>query len=104
MPFPKLAEKLNADEGSSEADPVLLERVRFAVGAAASGVPWRSDCYPQAIAAHKLLVSAGHASTVHLGVDKAGEGDLLAHAWLTCGDTVVVGGAERDRYSEMTTF
>jgi len=64
-------------------------------------VPWRSDCFPKAIAANKLLQRSGYASTIHLGVDKESEGQLLAHAWLTCGEIVVTGGEDLDRYTEM---
>jgi hypothetical protein len=99
--FPKLAESLNSEEGYSEADPELLERIRFAVGAAAGNVPWRSDCFLQAIAAHKLLQRHGLASSIHLGVQKEDKQQLLAHAWLTCGDTVVTGGQDLDRYAEI---
>ena len=38
---------------------------------AANNVPWRSDCFPQAIAANRLLRKYGLTSTIHLGVDKA---------------------------------
>lgn len=102
-PFARLAETLARNSGSAgiEADPVLLERIGFAVRAAANNVPWRSDCFPQAIAAHKLLKSSGYASTIHLGVEKPDDNALVGHAWLTCGDTVVTGGETMDRYSEV---
>ena len=100
-PFRKLVERLAAEEGGSEPDPDLVNRVGFAVSTAAANVPWRSDCFPQTIAARSLLKRYGYTSTVHLGVDRVGEDDLLGHAWLTCGDTVVTGGAELDRYTEV---
>ena len=75
-----------------------------AVRAAANNVPWRSDCFPKAIAARTLLKQAGFASTIHIGVEKSGEGKLAGHAWLTCGDTVVTGGEDIDRYTEMHRF
>jgi hypothetical protein len=79
VPFARLAEQLSADAGSENPSPELLGRIGFAVSAAGANVPWRSDCFPQAIAAHQLL----------------------KRYWLTCGDTVVTGGAERDRYREI---
>ena len=99
--FPKLAEKLNSDGGSSPADPELLKRIRFAIGAAAGNVPWRSDCFPQAIAANRLLQRHGLASSIHLGVRKEDKQQLLAHAWLTSGDAVVTGGQDLDRFAEI---
>lgn len=101
VPFPKLARRLSSKPAFADADPDLLRRIGFAVSAAGANVPWRSDCFPQSIAAYKLLQRHGYSSTIHLGVDKEGEEDLLAHAWLSCGDTVVTGAAERDRFAEI---
>ena len=84
-----------------EPDAELVQRIGYAVRTAAANVPWRSDCFPQAIAANRLLQQHGCASTIHLGVDKNGNNELLAHAWLTCGETTVTGGAEADRYAEI---
>jgi hypothetical protein len=101
VPFPELARRLSSKSGTAVADPEFVGRVGVAVSAAGASVPWRSDCFPQSIAAYKLLQRKGCASTIHLGVDKAGKDQLLAHAWLTCGKTIVTGGAERDRYVEI---
>ena len=100
-PFQKLATRLAAEKDGSEPDPDLVNRVGFAVSTAAANVPWRSDCFPQTLAARSLLKGYGLGSTVHLGVERAGDDDLSGHAWLTCGDTVVTGGADLDRYTEV---
>ena len=100
-PFQKLVDGLSEEQGASAPDPDLLERVGFAVSAAAANVPWRSDCFPQTLAARSMLKGYGLGSTVHLGVDRVGQDDLSGHAWLTCGDTVVTGGADLDRYTEV---
>ena len=100
-PFQKLVDRLSEEQGASVPDPDLLERVRFAVSAAAANVPWRSDCFPQTLAARSLLKGHGLGSTIHLGVDKVSNAELLGHAWLTCGGVVVTGGAELERYTEV---
>ncbi|MDH4073534.1 MAG: lasso peptide biosynthesis B2 protein, partial [Gammaproteobacteria bacterium] len=84
VPFRRLAAWLSADAGVSgeAADPELLARIGRAVGVASYQVPWRADCFPQTIAARMLLKRAGHASTIHLGVDRTGEKGLQGHAWL----------------------
>ena len=102
-PFQELAAGLAHEVQETEADAELLRRVGFAVSAAAANVPWRSDCFPQTLAARSLLKALGYASTIHLGVDRVGGDELLGHAWLTCGETVVVGGEDLDRYTEMLT-
>ena len=102
-PFERLARRLSDETGSvnTQADPELLQRVGFAVAAAANNVPWRSDCFPQTLAAHFLLKRFGYESTIHFGVDRTGGAELDAHAWLSCGDTIVTGGGELQRYTEL---
>ena len=104
--FQQLSERLSNDSPDTRVEPdsEFLRRVGFSVRAAANNVPWRSDCFPQAIAACMLLKRKGHASKIHLGVEKSGEGSIAGHAWLTCGDVVVVGGDDLDRYTEMHCF
>ena len=106
MPFRHLSARLSAENNSTEIEPDrdLLQRIAYAVSAAANNVPWRSDCFPQTIAARMLLKRFGYASTIHFGVDRVGEDGLEGHAWLTCGETVVVGGPELNRYAEMHRF
>jgi hypothetical protein len=62
------------------------------VGRAAARTPWRSQCYPQAVAARLELKAARVAHTVFFGLRRDGNGDLVAHAWVQVGDRVVVGG------------
>jgi len=102
VPFRKLAARLSRGQNAaaSAPDPELLERIGYAVGAAAGNVPWRSDCFPQSIAGWMLLKHYGHSSTIHLGVKRVGDGELEGHAWLTCGDVVVTGGEGLDRFVE----
>ena len=102
MPFRKLAALLSRGENAegSAPDPELLARIGNAVGAAAGNVPWRSDCFPQSIAGWMLLKHHGYSSTIHLGVERVGDGELEGHAWLTCGDAVVTGGEGLDRFVE----
>ena len=103
MPFRRLSERLASDRTNSppQPDAEYLERVGFAVRAAANNVPWRSNCFPQAIAARMLLRRQNYSTTIHLGVEKDGDGDIAGHAWLTCGETVVAGGDDLERYTEM---
>jgi len=107
VPFGRLAERLSSRPGSGAGaidaapDPEFLRRVGRAVSVAANHVPWRSDCFPQTIAARMLLQRRGYDSTIHFGVERIGEAGLAAHAWLTCGEIVVTGGAELERYTEV---
>lgn len=106
MPFERLAARLSdgGKEGNGNHDPELLRRIAFAVTTAAANVPWRSTCLPQAIAARALLKSYGEFPTIHLGVERPGDDSLAGHAWLTCGDAVVIGGEHLGRYTEIHRF
>ena len=103
VPFERLVERLAAKPSDSPLapDPAYLDRVKFAVSAAANNVPWRSDCFPRAIAARMLLKRQGYSTTIHLGVENVEEGGIAGHASLTCGETVVTGGEDLARYTEM---
>ena len=101
--FRRVAAWLSAtSEGpNDEPDAHLLGRVSYAVGAAANHVPWRSDCFPQTIAARMLLKGYGYRSTIHLGVEKSSPDSIAGHAWLTCGEEIVTGGDQAGRYAEI---
>ena len=103
VPFRRLAARLSesTDRAAETVEPAIPERVGRAVTVAANHVPWRADCFPRTIAARALLKAYGYASTIHIGVDRQGGEGLKGHAWLTCGDVVVTGGAELDRYTEI---
>ena len=103
IPFRRLAAKLSCEDSAATEGPdlELLERIGYAVRVAAANVPWRSDCFPQSIAGWMLLKHHGHNGAIHLGVERSGTDDLAGHAWLTCAEIVVTGGAELDRYAEI---
>ena len=102
-PFSRLSERLSADGDLAQEAPDedVLRRIGVAVRVAAGHVPWRSDCFPQTIAARMLLKRFGYASTIHIGVEHVDKDDLAGHAWLTCGETVVIGGKDLHRYTKI---
>ena len=74
----------------TDMNTTLLDRVAWAVPAAAVQVPWRSDCLVQALAARNWLHAEGLQTQMHVGV--ARDEPFTAHAWLTCGNRVITGG------------
>ena len=70
----------------------MAARVAFAIPRIAARVPWRSDCFIQAMAAQRWLQHKGIASTLTIGTRKSPQGDFEAHAWLTCNDEIITGG------------
>jgi hypothetical protein len=72
----------------------------WAVTAASRYIP-DATCLPQALALQALLAHSGHSSRVEIGVAKDEAHLLEAHAWVTCGDQVVIGGPHVARYSSL---
>jgi hypothetical protein len=64
-----------------------------AVSAVARFVP-RASCLTQALAARVLLSQSGHDCRLEIGVRKDPRKRLEAHAWVVCGDRVVIGDEE----------
>jgi transglutaminase superfamily protein len=95
-------EELTSDagpSGDSPPDTDAIDRIVPAIQAVAARVPWRSDCLVQALAAQRWLRRRGVNSSMRLGVRQP-NGRFDAHAWLTVGGKVVIGG-DVDDYSEL---
>ena len=84
------------------ADKASAEQSVWAVKAVSRYLP-RATCLTQALAVQALLARVGHESRVEIGVAKD-SGKFEAHAWVTCGDRIVIGGPDVARYSRLTTW
>lgn len=51
-----------------------------------------ANCLIRALALRMLLASRDIATELHIGARKDEQGEFAAHAWLTCNDTILVGG------------
>ena len=85
------------------ASPVPAERLTWAIRGAARYIP-AATCLTQALALQWLLLRFGHASRVHIGVRKAAGARFEAHAWVECGDKVVIGGPEAHDYIPLAAW
>jgi len=75
-----------------------IERVSWAVRAASRFVPGASNCLVRALATQALLGKYGYRSELRIGVRKAADAGLAAHAWLESDGAVVIGEFELDHY------
>jgi len=98
LPLAAARRMVTRTAGTTEHAPV--ERFVWAVRVASRYLP-RTTCLTQALAAQALLASAGHESSIEIGVANDGQG-LEAHAWLTCRNQIVIGGPEVTRYARLT--
>ncbi|WP_052766028.1 lasso peptide biosynthesis B2 protein [Aurantiacibacter gangjinensis] len=73
-------------------DHAMVSCVAFAMPRVAARVPWRADCLVQALAAQRWLAAKGIATQLVIGAQRGDGKPFGAHAWLTYGEHVVVGG------------
>jgi hypothetical protein len=109
VPFRRIAPHLGAlmtETTRSELPPGFLHAVQAvgrAVDRASRHVPWEAKCLVQAMAGKKMLKRRGVESTLYLGLAKKAEAGLQAHAWLRCGDKILLGGGLKG-FAVVSTF
>jgi hypothetical protein len=65
-------------------------------------LPWHPTCLRQAVAVQRMLRRRGIPGRLHLGVASVAEAE--AHAWVTVGESTVIGAGERDRFVPLAVF
>jgi hypothetical protein len=90
--------------GSRRRMPIYpVGRCVWAVRATSRYVP-RATCLTQAVAAQVLLAESGYDSRIEIGVTKDEHRQFRAHAWVVCGEEIVIGGAEVDHYVPLAAW
>lgn len=103
LPFKYLAPLLGkknkeSDNGLSKSFMVKAMTFLKAIFIVNKNLPWKSQCFPQAIAGCLMLKMHKVPRTLYLGVKK--ENDCLkAHAWVRSGNYIVTGNGILDEYS-----
>jgi hypothetical protein len=75
-----------------------LAMLSWAIRAGGAGVPWRSDCLVQSLAADRWLKRKGIAHDFRLGVRGGDSGQFLAHAWIEVDGIPITGGDDIGNY------
>ncbi len=63
-----------------------------------------SKCYDQALTAKALLGQIGFPATIYFGLAKESDNQLMAHAWVRCGKTIISGKAGMERFTVVAFF
>ena len=95
----KLGEQGEEEYSYSDNDIEMVNDVRDTVNRVCNNTPWKSECLVRVFVAKRMLYHRNVHSNAYLGVKKDKEGNLLAHAWIKCGDIFVSG---KDGYEEFT--
>jgi hypothetical protein len=77
-----------------------LRDIIWAVASASRFVPGAS-CLTRAMVAQMMLARFGRTSRLHIGVARARDGRLEAHAWLESGGEVVIGREQWQRFTPL---
>lgn len=96
VPFNKLKKELGTYNTESADDVVLGDYkiariVRNVVVTISKFTPWESLCLVQAMTVQRMLKKRGISTTIYLGVNKENK-NMVAHAWIRCGQMFVTGG------------
>ena len=86
--------------------PATAARSAWAIAAVAGRTALPGKCLAQALAGSAMLGRRRAATTIHLGVAKGapdGEG-LRAHAWLRCGDAMIMGASGSEHFTPVAMF
>ena len=66
--------------------------------------PWSSTCLVKVIAAHKMLCKRKIPHVLHFGVQMNSSKKIKAHAWLSTGNKILVGGENAAGFKELSTI
>ena len=81
-----------------------VRRIRWAIAASATRVPWRAMCFQQGLAAQFMLRRRGVPSVLYYGVAPDDERGLSAHVWVCDGNVDVIGCEIASRFAVLATF
>lgn len=109
VPFNRLKNKMGKSklESPKEVDEEIVKlakKISWIVTTIAKYTPWESKCLVQALTAQKMLKENGISTTIYLGVKKDMNSNMLAHAWIRCGEYYVTGGNSRESYAVVAKF
>ncbi len=65
---------------------------------------WDNACLTQAVAAQWMLHRRNIPSTLYLGIEKESKQKWLAHAWVRCGQNILVGANGYTQYTVVSSF
>ena len=96
VPMPRIEKMIGVHGAESEAEETLetiklAKLVGFHVNRVTAHLPLKRKCFVRALSARKILMKRGVNTTLYLGVGKE-DGNMVAHAWLRCGQLYVTGG------------
>jgi hypothetical protein len=106
FPFKKIAAMIGLPQIESpkeNMDDTIINDIAISVIRAIKYALFTSKCYDQALATTFMLKRRRISSTIYFGLHKEAE-QLLAHAWVRCGDKIVSGKLGYERFTPVAWF
>lgn len=109
VPFKKIVLLMgeeNRDSQDQISDPLASKalKVGWAVNTICNHTPWESKCYVRSLTAQFILKLLKIPSTIYFGVAWDETKNLIAHAWLRCGQYVLTGESGKDRFKCLSFY
>jgi hypothetical protein len=99
------AEEAESNASLTETQKRKLVKVRKNLFRANKLLLNSSRCFALSLALKKMLARRSISVSLYLGVNKANEGNLQAHAWVKSGAAVIYGGQNAsDKYTQLISF
>jgi hypothetical protein len=107
VPFKKIASRMGELQIESTSDLQSIEKttqIEHAVRRASRYTLHDSKCYDQALTAKALLGQCSLPATIYFGLAKESDNQLIAHAWVRCGNSIITGRAGVERFTVVACF
>jgi hypothetical protein len=107
MPFKRIASWMGRLQIESTHDlryTRMAARIELAIRRASRYTLHRSKCYDQALTAKALLGQGRLPATIYFGLAKDSDNQLIAHAWVRCGNKIISGKAGFERFTVVACF
>jgi len=100
--LPKKGEVVSLNNKEMQTAIAIGQAISRAVGY----TPWESACLVQSLTAQRMLQKRGIPGVFYLGAmkDKETDGQMKAHAWLQCGETIITGVYGHKDFTVLSVF
>jgi len=107
--FKRLSKNLEQKVGQVSHQPLdeqqrnRAEDIGWAVTVASRYTLWNSNCLTRTLTAQRMLRKSHIPGTFYLGTRKE-QHDFEAHAWLQCGNVILIGERGHETYTVLSSF
>ena len=97
------ASKASAEEIAADKMQTALLVVNI-INGLETRTPWKNTCLVKVLATRRMLQKRQINHKIHIGVAPKSNNDFDAHAWLSVGNEIILGGENLDGFHEISGF